>query len=42
MNQRKLGILLSYLNIALHAVIGFLYVPILLHFICADTSPFYR
>ena len=32
-NQRKLGILLSYLNIALHAVIGFLYVPILLHFI---------
>lgn len=33
MNQRKLGIFLSYLNIALHAVIGFLYVPILLHFI---------
>lgn len=33
MNQRKLGILLSYLNIALHAIIGFLYVPILLHYI---------
>lgn len=33
MNQRKLGILLSYLNILLHAIIGFLYVPILLHFI---------
>ncbi len=33
MNQRKLGILLSYLNIILHAVIGFLYVPILLHYI---------
>ena len=33
MNQRKLGILLSYLNILMHATIGFLYVPILLHFI---------
>jgi O-antigen/teichoic acid export membrane protein len=33
MNQRKLGILLSYVNIILHAVIGFLYVPILLHYI---------
>ncbi len=33
MNERKLGILLSYFNIFLHAVIGFLYVPILLHYI---------
>lgn len=33
MNQRKLGISLSYLNIALQVIIGFLYVPILLHFI---------
>ena len=33
MNQRKLGIFLSYLNIALQAVIGFFYVPILLHYI---------
>ena len=33
MNQRKLGIFLSYLNIILHAIIGFLYVPILLHYI---------
>lgn len=33
MNERKLGILLSYLNITLHAVIGFLYVPLLLHYI---------
>ena len=33
MNQRKAGIFLSYLNIVLHAVIGFLYVPILLHYI---------
>ena len=33
MNERKLGILFSYVNIALHAVIGFLYVPILLHYI---------
>ena len=33
MNQRKFGIFLSYLNIMLHAFIGFLYVPILLHYI---------
>lgn len=33
MNERKIGILLSYLNIALHAIVGFLYVPILLHYI---------
>ena len=33
MNQRKIGILLSYLNIVLHAVIGLAYVPILLHYI---------
>ncbi len=33
MNQRKLGIFLSYLNIGLHAIVGFLYVPILLHYI---------
>lgn len=33
MNQRKLGILLSYVNIFLHAIIGFIYVPILLHYI---------
>ncbi|WP_405383569.1 polysaccharide biosynthesis C-terminal domain-containing protein [Phascolarctobacterium sp.] len=33
MNQRKIGIFISYLNIVLHAVIGFAYVPILLHYI---------
>lgn len=33
MNERKIGIIISYLNIGLHAIIGFLYVPILLHYI---------
>ncbi|MDO4921930.1 MAG: oligosaccharide flippase family protein [Phascolarctobacterium sp.] len=33
MNERKKGILLSYLNIVLHAVVGFAYVPLLLHYI---------
>lgn len=33
MNERKSGILISYLNIVLHAIIGFAYVPILLHYI---------
>lgn len=30
MNERKIGIILSYLNIILQTIIGFLYVPILL------------
>lgn len=33
MNERKIGILISYLNIILHAIIGFIYVPLLLHYI---------
>lgn len=33
MNERKIGIAVSYLNIILHSIIGFLYVPILLHYI---------
>lgn len=33
MNERRVGILISYLNIGLHAIIGFLYVPILLYYI---------
>lgn len=31
--NRKIGIFLSYLNILIHTVIGFLYVPLLLHYI---------
>ena len=42
MNERKIGILLSYLNIALHAVVGFLYVPILLHFIGKEEYGLYQ
>lgn len=33
MNQRKIGIAISYINIALHALVGFIYVPLLLHYI---------
>lgn len=33
MNERKIGIAISYLNIGLQAVIGFLYVPLLLYYI---------
>ena len=33
MNELKIGILLSYTNILLNAVLGFIYVPILLHYI---------
>lgn len=32
-NERKIGILLSYANILLQAILGFIYVPLLLHYI---------
>ena len=42
MNQRKIGIGISYLNIVLHAVLGFLYVPILLHYIGKNEYGLYQ
>lgn len=33
MNERRIGIIIGYINIVLHTVIGFAYVPILLHYI---------
>lgn len=33
MNECKIGMLLSYLNVSVHIVIEFLYIPILLHYI---------
>ncbi len=33
MQERKIGICISYLNIIIHAIVGFIYVPILLHYI---------
>lgn len=42
MNERKIGILLSYANILLHAVLGFIYVPILLHYIGKNEYGLYQ
>ena len=42
MNQRKVGIFLSYLNIILQVIIGFLYVPILLHYIGKNEYGLYQ
>ena len=42
MNQRKIGIFLSYLNILLLAVLGFIYVPILLHYIGKNEYGLYQ
>lgn len=42
MNQRKIGILLSYVNIVLHAILGFLYVPILLYYIGKNEYGLYQ
>lgn len=42
MNQRKVGIFLSYLNIILHVAVGFLYVPILLKYIGKNEYGLYQ
>ncbi len=42
MNQRKIGILISYVNILVHAVLGFVYVPILLHYIGKNEYGLYQ
>lgn len=42
MNERKIGIAISYLNILLHVGIGFLYVPILLHYIGTSEYGIYQ
>ncbi len=42
MNQRKLGILLGYLNIGLSTVLGLAYVPIMLHYIGKNEYGIYQ
>lgn len=42
MHQRKIGIFLSYINIILQVVVGFLYVPILLHYIGKNEYGLYQ
>lgn len=42
MNERKIGILLSYLNIAIQALLGFIYVPLLLHYIGTSEYGLYQ
>ena len=42
MNQRKIGILVSYINILLQTLIGFIYVPILLYYIGKNEYGLYQ
>lgn len=42
MNERRLGVGISYLNIVLQTIIGFLYVPILLHSIGKNEYGLYQ
>lgn len=42
MNERRNGIIVSYINIILHAVIGFLYVPLLLYSIGTSEYGIYQ
>lgn len=42
MNERKIGILISYINIFLQTIVGFIYVPILLYYIGAGEYGIYQ
>ena len=42
MNERKIGIVISYVNIFLHALVGFLYVPLLLFYIGSSGYGLYQ
>lgn len=42
LNERKVGILISYLNILLQTIIGFIYVPILLYYIGTSEYGIYQ
>ena len=42
MNERKTGIIISYINIILHAIIGFLYVPLLLFYVGTSEYGIYQ
>lgn len=42
MNQRKLGIGLSYINIMMQVIVNFIYVPILLHYIGKNEYGLYQ
>lgn len=42
MGQRKIGVLLSYAAMFTHIIVGFLYVPILLHYIGTDGYGLYQ
>ncbi len=42
MNQRKLGVLLGYINIGLNTVLGLAYVPIMLHYIGKNEYGIYQ
>lgn len=42
MNQLKVGALLSYVNMALHILIGLVYVPLLLHYLSVEEYGLYQ
>ena len=42
MNQRKAGVVLSYINMGLQAVIGFIYIPMLLAFLTKEQYGLYQ
>lgn len=42
MNERKIGILISYITIVLQTIVGFVYVPLLLHYISKSEYGLYQ
>lgn len=41
-NERKIGIIISYFNILLHTIIGFIYVPVLLYYVGKNEFGIYQ
>ena len=42
MHQRKFGVILSYINMGLQALIGFIYIPMLLAFLSKEQYGLYQ
>ena len=42
MNQRKAGVILSYINMGTNALIGFIYIPLLLAFLTKEQYGLYQ
>lgn len=42
MNQRKAGVVISYISLALNSLVGFIYIPMLIHFLTTEQYGLYQ